>query len=188
VGLIFLDRDGVLNQMVIDAEHGTIDSPLHPNQVNVFPWVAEALFLLQKGGHGLCIVTNQPAAAKKKTTFLNLEEVQKKVVLEAEKAGAKILSSQICFHRAEDSCDCRKPKTGLLEAAFSLHSNYLKTESWMVGDGVTDIQAGAYFGVKTAYLGPQKLEAIRVFDEKGISPSLWCNNLMEFAQKLLTMK
>jgi histidinol phosphatase-like enzyme len=68
-GLVILDRDGVLNAMVVDAEHGTIDSPLHPSQVEVFPWVPRALARLAGLGFGLAIASNQPAAAKGKTTL-----------------------------------------------------------------------------------------------------------------------
>src|SRR5215469_5534383 len=117
-GLILLDRDGVLNRVVVDPEHGTIDSPLHPDQVEVFPWVPEALLRLGRAGFALAIVSNQPAAAKGKTTRSNLERVQSRVLAEAESAGARIASSHFCFHRAEDGCDCRKPKTGLLQEAF----------------------------------------------------------------------
>ncbi|MGK5086328.1 HAD hydrolase-like protein [Bdellovibrionota bacterium FG-2] len=79
-----------------------------------------------------------------------------------------IQSSHICFHRSEDQCACRKPKTGLLEAAIEAHGGpaYLKeifatgenhllraSGLWMVGDGVTDIQAGASLGISTAFNG-----------------------------------
>ncbi len=105
-GLIILDRDGVLNSLVIDEEQGTIDSPLHPQQVQIFPWVPEALLALQNLGYGLSLATNQPAAAKGKTTKNNLLLVQDKVLTLAEGAGAKILSPQICWHQASDHCSC----------------------------------------------------------------------------------
>src|SRR5260370_22613455 len=108
-GLILLDRDGVLNRVVVDPEHGTIDSPLHPDQVDVFPWVPEALLRLQRAGFGLAIVSNQPAASKGKTTRENLERVQARVLAEAQRAGARIASSHLCFHRSEYGCSRRKP-------------------------------------------------------------------------------
>src|SRR4051794_24300103 len=73
-GLIILDRDGVLNALVIDSEHGTIDSPLHPSQVQMIPGIPETLARLQHLGYVLAIASNQPAAAKGKTTQENLEK------------------------------------------------------------------------------------------------------------------
>lgn len=179
-GLILLDRDGVLNRLVIDPEHGTIDSPLHPGQVQVYPWVPEALRRLSEMGYGLSVVTNQPSAAKGKTTQANLESVHERVLLEAQANGGKILSSHICFHRAEDSCTCRKPKTGLLEDAFARNSGYDMKCSWMAGDGVTDVQAGIAFGVNTAFFGPKKCDACKVFNDMDLRPRFWGKDLLEF--------
>jgi D-glycero-D-manno-heptose 1,7-bisphosphate phosphatase len=170
--------------MVVNPEHGTIDSPLHPSQVKVYPWVPEALALLRSKNFRIAICTNQPAAAKGKTTKENLEKVHKLVVEVAEQAGGRIDSSHICFHRQEDGCFCRKPKTGLLEDALSRHKNYDLEQTWMVGDGVHDIRAGQTLSLKTAFIGPRKWDAQRVFDEADLLPTLWVENLLEFAQTL----
>lgn len=181
-GLICLDRDGTLNSMVVDPEHGTIDSPLHVSQVEIYPWVPKALALLCSKNFGLVIATNQPAAAKGKTTQHNLEAVHQKVVELVESHGAKIISSHICFHRSEDNCACRKPKTGLLKEAFSQNSEFDLSLSWMIGDGVHDIQAGHTFGIKTAFIGSKKWDAQRVFDGQQLQPTLWVDNILEFAE------
>jgi D-glycero-D-manno-heptose 1,7-bisphosphate phosphatase len=183
-GLILLDRDGVLDKLVVDPDHGTIDSPLHPDQVEVYPWVPYALDVLCKKGYGLAIVTNQPAAAKGKTTRENLEKVHAKVVAAAESRGAKILTSHICYHRAEDGCECRKPKTGLLEDAFNRNPGFPRKDSWIVGDGLTDIAAGKAAYVKTAFIAPKKIEFRKVFAENGVAePDEWWESLKEFAEK-----
>ena len=152
-GLILLDRDGVINEMVVDPEHGTADSPLHPDQVVVLPEIPIALAELTKLGYLLAIVTNQPAAAKGKTTQKNLENTHEKIVKLAESAGAKILTSQICYHRREDKCACRKPKALMLENALALAGATLRSNTWMVGDSATDIEAGKAARVKTAFIG-----------------------------------
>ena len=152
--LILLDRDGVLNRMVVDREHGTIDSPLHPEQVEMLPGAAEAVALLIRARFGVAIVTNQPAWAKNKTTRRNLETVHEKVERAVQGAEGKILSSHICFHRAEDGCECRKPRAGLLREAFDRNAGFEAEGSWMVGDGITDIQAGAALNLRTAFLAP----------------------------------
>jgi D-glycero-D-manno-heptose 1,7-bisphosphate phosphatase len=181
--LILLDRDGVLNAVVIDPEHGTIDSPLHPDQVELLPGVAEALARLTEAGHALAVVTNQPAAAKGKTTRRNLEAVHEAVLSAACAKGAVIASSHICFHRAEEGCACRKPKPGLLRDALARHAG--TADAWMVGDGVTDVQAGAAAGVRTAFLGPQKCDACKVLHQRQLTPAWWGPDLSSFADHLL---
>jgi D-glycero-D-manno-heptose 1,7-bisphosphate phosphatase len=183
--LILLDRDGVLNALVIDAEHGTIDSPLHPDQVEVPDSVAEAVARLTAAGFGLAVVTNQPAAAKGKTTRENLEDTHARVIERACRLGGKILSSHICLHRAEDDCACRKPRTGLLEAAFARHPGFKRAGAWMVGDGVTDVQAGAALGLRTAFLGPRKCDACKVLVQHGLAPTWWGADLAGFTAHLL---
>lgn len=183
--LVICDRDGVLNKMVIDSNHGTIDSPLHPSQVEVYPEAVEALALLTAAGVDVSIASNQPSWAQGKTTRANLESVHQKIIEQLEAKGGKVRSSHICFHKSEDFCPCRKPRTGLLEAAFANDSKNTRANTWMVGDGVTDIQAGTSFGLKTAFLGPKKIETRKVFEEIGISPLFWGMHILEFAVHLL---
>jgi D-sedoheptulose 7-phosphate isomerase len=182
--LVLLDRDGVLNALVVDPEHGTIDSPLHPSQVEMRPGVPEALSALVGAGFVLRIVSNQPAAAKGKTTRQNLEAVHRKVVELVESRGARIASSHLCFHRHEDGCACRKPRTGLLEEALRTHSDRPPAVCWMAGDGVADVQAGAAMNLRTAFLAPRKSDVAAVLVQAGVSPSLWVDGLVPFAEHL----
>ena len=179
-----MDRDGVLNAMVVDAEHGTIDSPLHPSQVEVFPWVPRALVRLEGLGFGLAIASNQPAAAKGKTTLEQLRAVHARVLELAQSDGARILSSHLCFHRQEDDCACRKPRTGLLEQAFAANPGYDRRLSWMVGDGITDIQAGQTLALHTAFVGPRKLEYLKVLEDRSLHPTLRVEDLLELGDVL----
>src|SRR5262249_2806738 len=140
-GLIVLDRDGVLNALIDNPAEPRPDSPLRTDQVAVFPWVPTALRDLTRAGWGLAIASNQPAWAKGKVTRADLQAVQAAVVLASTAAGGVILSSHICYHRAEDACTCRKPATGLLAEAFALHSSYDRAASWIVGDRASDVIA-----------------------------------------------
>jgi D-glycero-D-manno-heptose 1,7-bisphosphate phosphatase len=150
--LIVLDRDGVLNALIDNPAEPRPDSPLRPAEVVVFDWVPGVLRDLTRAGFGIAIASNQPAWAKGKTTRAELQAVHAAVVLEATSAGGVILSSHICYHRAEDACTCRKPATGLLAEAFAQHPGYDREASWMVGDRAPDIIAGATFGLRTALL------------------------------------
>jgi D-sedoheptulose 7-phosphate isomerase len=182
--LLLLDRDGVLNSLVVDPEHGTIDSPLHPSQVAMRPGVPEALAELTRAGFVLRVVSNQPAAAKEKTTLANLEAVHARVMELAQAKGAKIASSHLCFHRAEDGCACRKPRTGLLEEALRSHGGARPAICWMVGDGVTDLQAGAALGLRTAFIAPRKTDVAATLAAHEVAPSLWVDDLPAFAERM----
>lgn len=184
-GVILLDRDGVLNAMCVDAEHGTVDSPLHPSQVSIAEGAPEAARRLTEGGFALAICTNQPAAAKGKTTRENLDAVHRVVVDALTAAGALVASSQICFHRAEDGCACRKPKPGLLHAALAPFASVPKSSCWMVGDGITDVQAGRAALVRTALLGPKRCDTCVAVRQAADEPDYWGASLSTFTDFLL---
>jgi len=184
--LIVLDRDGVLNRTVPNPAEPRPDSPLRVGQVEVFPWVPAVLLELTRAGFGLVVASNQPAAAKGKTTRATLDAVHAEILRQAQSAGGVILSSHLCFHRAEDGCACRKPATGLLVEAFAQHARFSPGASWMVGDRATDVLAGAAFGLRTALLGgapsPDDEAALAA---RAVRPSFRGADLRDFARFVL---
>jgi D-glycero-D-manno-heptose 1,7-bisphosphate phosphatase len=183
--LIVLDRDGVLNRTVPNPAEPRPDSPLAVSEAEVFPWVPRVLRDLTAAGYPLVVASNQPAAAKGKTTRATLDAVHAEILRQAQAAGGVILSSHICFHRAEDGCACRKPATGLLVEAFARHSHCAAAASWMAGDRATDVLAGAAFGLRTAYLGAPGSEDLATLAARSISPSFCGVDLRDFAVHLL---
>lgn len=137
---IFLDRDGVLNEVVRDRCTGTCESPSAPADVTLVPGAAEALRMLAAAGFRLVVVSNQPGAAK---------GLVSRAALDAE--GAAIDAWRYCFHHpdAGEVCDCRKPQPGMLVDAARRLELDLAT-SWMVGDADTDVEAGRRAGCRTA--------------------------------------
>ena len=182
--LILLDRDGVLNALWDNPAEPRPDSPLRTEQVAVFPWVPGVLRDLTRAGFGLAIASNQPAAAKGKTTRAELQAVHAAIVLEATGAGGVILSSHICYHRAEDGCTCRKPATGLLAEAFARNPGYDLASSWMVGDRAPDVIAGAAFGVQTALVGDVAREEREQLVARDLTPTFQGRDLRDLAAHL----
>jgi D-glycero-D-manno-heptose 1,7-bisphosphate phosphatase len=182
--LIVLDRDGVLNALWDNPAEPRPDSPLRTEQVAVFPWVPGVLRDLTRAGFGLAIASNQPAAAKGKTTRAELQAVHAAIVLEATGAGGVILSSHICYHRAEDACTCRKPATGLLAEAFARNPGYDLASSWMVGDRAPDVIAGAAFGVQTALVGDVSREEREQLVARDLTPTFEGRDLRDLAAYL----
>lgn len=182
--LILLDRDGVLNALCDNPAEPRPDSPMNTGQVSVFAWVPGVLRDLTRAGFGLAIASNQPAAAKGKTTRADLQAVHAAVVLEATSAGGVILSSHICYHRAEDACTCRKPATGLLAEAFARNPGYEVASSWMVGDRASDILAGTAFGLQTALVGDVAREEREQLVACDLTPTFEGRDLRDLAAHL----
>jgi histidinol-phosphate phosphatase family protein len=187
--LIVLDRDGVLNRMLPNPAEPRPDSPLRAAEAEVFPWVPAALGALTAAGYGLVIASNQPAAAKGKTTRAELEAAHAVILRDAQAAGGVILSSHICFHRAEDGCACRKPGTGLLVEAFARHPERRPAVSWIVGDRAVDVLAGAAFGLQTALVGPGASndagsDELATLAARGVRPSFCGADLRDFVAYL----
>jgi D-glycero-D-manno-heptose 1,7-bisphosphate phosphatase len=182
-GLIILDRDGVLNRMLGVPHTPTYDSPMNTSQVELCEGAAEVLRDLTQAGYGLAIATNQPAAAKGKTTRAELEDVHRLVVDGVSALGGKILSSHICWHRAEDGCLCRKPKPGLLEEAIRINAQFARSgHVWMVGDRPVDVMAGAALGLSTAFLSNDSVD--EMFSSHSVRPTFHGADLRDFRRLL----
>ena len=155
---VFVDRDGVLNELVTDPVSGRPESPLDSRQVVLIPRAAAALRRLRKAGYAIVGVSNQPAAAKGRIGIEQLESVQARVLELLEHAGAVPHAFRLCFHHPDGvvpelggACECRKPAPGmLLDAAAEMNLN-LET-SWMIGDTDADILAGAAAGCRTVLI------------------------------------
>ncbi len=181
--LIILDRDGVLNPLQIFGNFDQLDSPQDISQIGMFPWVPGCIKNLNDLGYDIAVATNQPAAAKLTNNIFNLKLIHNKILNFAQSSGGKIISSNICFHANKDNCECRKPKTGMLENAFK-SGIYNKDECWMVGDRATDIMAGKSFGIKTALLGPSVENDLKFLEKNNIIPDYKSNILTDFVEYL----
>jgi D-glycero-D-manno-heptose 1,7-bisphosphate phosphatase len=100
--------------------------------------------------------------------------------------GGTILSSHICWHRAEDGCTCRKPKTGLLEEAMRVNAHYARTGNvWMVGDRPVDVIAGAALGLSTVFLSHDPVD--EAFSSHSVRPTFHCADLQDFRSLLFKL-
>lgn len=152
---IFLDRDGVINKLII--REGKAQAPYTLEEFALYPGVEEALKIIKEAGYLAIIVTNQPDVARGWVKKESVELVNSKI-----QELLPIDEIKICFHTNDDKCVCRKPLPGmLLEAAMTWDID-LKA-SFMVGDRYGDVSAGAKAGCKTVLIGAG--------DAQGIHPS-----------------
>lgn len=142
---VFLDRDGVLNEVTTDEE-GVPRPPANVGAVRLCPDAAEACRRLREAGYLLVMVTNQPDVARGTQERATVEEIN--AVLQ-ERLGLDDV--MCCYHDDADSCPCRKPKPGLLREAAERWQIDLRA-SVLVGDRWKDIVAGTEAGCRTALL------------------------------------
>ena len=169
---VFLDRDGTINEIVYYQDLGIVDSPFTVEQFKLLPGVSEAIKILNQSGFKVILASNQPGIAKGHFSEDTFEKIKEKMKTELAKHGARLDGEYYCLHHPEakneeykKNCECRKPKPGLLlKAAKELNIDL--PNSWMVGDGLTDIEAGKRAGCKTILIGRMKCELCRLMDEK----------------------
>jgi D-glycero-D-manno-heptose 1,7-bisphosphate phosphatase len=152
---IFLDRDGVLNRLVLNPQTQAWESPHQLSDFAFFPGTLSALFKLQKAGYALFLVSNQPSYAKGKTSLENLQAIEAFFQATMEKVGIDFSAYYYCYHHPQgvvpeytQVCRCRKPQTYFIERAAADFALQL-SRSWLIGDQDTDVACGRAAGVRT---------------------------------------
>lgn len=187
---VFLDRDGVINQIIYHQDIGILDTPFHPSQFKLLPGVEKALRKINRLGLKAILVSNQPGVAKKHMSLENFFKIDQKMKKELSKNKVKLDAVYYCLHhpqggdkRFKKFCSCRKPKPGLLLKAAKEQKVDLEN-SYMIGDSLTDIQAGKSAGCTTLLLGNHKCDLCGLMEKKKIKPDFIVNNLNQ-AVKLI---
>ena len=189
---VFLDRDGVINEIVLNEDTELMDSPLTIEEYDFLPEVKEAIALIKEKGYYVFVVTNQPAAAKGKTTLARLYDINTYMIESLKKDGVVIDDLFMCPHYTKilpttreefliKQCDCRKPKPGMIYKALRKYRIDLQ-KSYMVGDSCSDVEAGSAAGLKTVFLGALKCDACKKLLD--LEPEYIAKDLMEFARFL----
>lgn len=136
---VFLDRDGTINE-----DPGYLS---RPEQLVLLPDVAEALAELRRAGYLLVVVSNQSGVGRGLIEAGMLPRIHDRLGEMLGSSDARIDHYELCTHRPEDSCECRKPKPKLLvDAARALRIDL--SRSYMVGDKLSDLGAGRAAGCR----------------------------------------
>jgi len=181
--VIFLDRDGVINEYPGDKEY-------------VKSWkefrflidIKPALKKLACHGFKLFIISNQAGVARGVYSKEELGLITKNMLAELNQKGEIISGVYYCTHHKELNCSCRKPRTGLVELAIAK----LKKEgcdielgkSYFIGDTLSDIETGKAAGLKTilVFSGKEKAENKTNWH---ILPDFACQGLSQAAEIIL---
>lgn len=180
--LVILDRDGVINQ----------DSTQHIKNTNEWIPLAgslEAIALLNQSGFRVAVATNQSGISRGLFDMATLNNIHEKMHRELALIGGRVDAIFYCPHSADDLCNCRKPKSGMIleiGKRFSVELDRVPA----VGDALRDLQAFANAGCQPILVRTGKGEttlAAAVSDaSKALPANTWiCADLNEAAQRII---
>lgn len=144
---VFLDRDGVVNQVVFRQ-----GKPASPRSLEEFVWVegiGEAIARLKASSFYVFVVTNQPDVARSKLAPKVLAQISENIW-----QSLPIDDILVCPHDDQDDCACRKPRPGMLVSLAAKWQVSLR-HSFMVGDSWKDMAAGQSAGCQTILIEQQ---------------------------------
>lgn len=150
IKVAFLDRDGVINKEVN-----------YLSRFDDFEYTDNCIKALKCLAHNdfkIIIITNQAGIAKGYYTENQYFELTNFYIEDLKLNGVDILDVFHCPHHPDGvleeykiACNCRKPSAGLINKALAKYSVDLE-QSLLVGDKVSDVQAGAAAGLTNNYL------------------------------------
>jgi D-glycero-D-manno-heptose 1,7-bisphosphate phosphatase len=140
---IFLDRDGVINE---DKNY-----LCRKEDFEFIDGVFEACQYFQEVGYQLIVVTNQSGIARGYYQEEDFHQLTLWMLKQFDIQGVKILDVFFCPHVPESTCNCRKPKPGMLLDAKHKYNIDMKN-SWMIGDKEADVGAANAAGIENTIL------------------------------------
>jgi D-glycero-D-manno-heptose 1,7-bisphosphate phosphatase len=143
---VLLDRDGTIN-----VSPPTGDYVVAPDQLTLCDGAADAIRRLNEAGLWVGVVTNQRGIALGRMSAADVDAVHQRLRAMLGAAGARVDGVYVCPHE-DASCDCRKPAPGLLRKAQHDAGRLPFDQCVVIGDSITDIQAGQAVGAGTVLL------------------------------------
>lgn len=135
---LFLDRDGVINH-----DYGHVNNT---SEFDFIDGIFEVCNYFLKLDFIIIVVTNQAGIGKRFYTLEQFQSLNKWMIKQFEEKGIVITKTYYCPHIPEDNCNCRKPKPGMILEAIA-EFNLDLSKSILIGDRITDIEAGKAAGI-----------------------------------------
>lgn len=182
---IFLDRDGTINKYV-----GFLRSV---EQMELEPTAAEAIRLTNESQYLAIVITNQPVVARGEVTLQELNDINARMEMLLGAEGAYIDGLYYCPHHPDKGypgevpelkfdCDCRKPKTGLIDRAVE-DFNIDLSGSWIIGDTDLDIMTGKNAGIRSILVDTGDKDKFRRYQ---VEPELVRKDILAAVKAIIT--
>ncbi len=138
--LIILDRDGVINY---DSDQFI----KNPDEWKPIPGSLEAIARLCQANYRVVVATNQSGVGRGLFDMATLNAIHDKMHRSVMHAGGRIDAIFFCPHAADSGCNCRKPKSGMIEEIAERYNMDLKGVP-AIGDSLRDLEATARLGAQ----------------------------------------
>ncbi len=149
---VFLDRDGVINRKLAEGRYVT-----RWEEFELLPRVAAAIAALNRSGRKVIVVTNQRGIALGRMTEAEVGAIHDRLRAELTRERASLDGIYYCPHD-RDGCECRKPRIGMIKAAFRDFPGARPENSILIGDSRSDIECGRAAGMATIFIHDASLE------------------------------
>jgi D-glycero-D-manno-heptose 1,7-bisphosphate phosphatase len=173
---VFLDRDGTLNEDV-----GYLD---RIERLTIFPAAVDAVRLLNRAGFRVVVVTNQAGVAQGLYDEDFVRELHRLFATRFSAGRATIDAFYYCPHTPDApvaayrrSCDCRKPKPGMVRQA-ERDLNLDLSRSFVVGDRWRDIEVGRAVGARTVLVRTGYGRTEESHPQHGLTPDAVTDNIV----------
>lgn len=147
---VFIDRDGTIIYEPTPEETKPGDVPYQIDsleKLKILPGVIAGLRKLITDGYKLVMVSNQDGLGTKTFPRQNFDKPQNKLLKILKGNQIEFEKIFICPHLPKDGCDCRKPKTGLLND-FLKEKDIDRKDSLVIGNGGADKGLAKNLGLK----------------------------------------
>jgi imidazoleglycerol-phosphate dehydratase / histidinol-phosphatase len=138
--ILFLDRDGTLNEAVSDDQ---VDSLA---KIRLMPGVVPALLQLKSAGFGFVVVINQDGLGTPRFPRETFDRTHRFILDLFSSQGIDFEGVFLCPHSEHENCGCRKPQLGMLKPWLDAN-DFDRQRSFMIGDRDTDMEFAANLGV-----------------------------------------
>ena len=138
---VFLDRDGVINEKPADHEYVRTW-----NEFRFLPIITDWIRIFNALDYLVIVVTVQRGIARGIMSAEAVDEIHRRMVHELAERGARIDDIFVCPHE-EGTCECRKPKPGLVLQARDRWDIDL-SHSLLIGDSDRDEGLAAACGLR----------------------------------------
>ncbi len=139
---VFLDRDGVINRKPPPGDYVRSWA-----EFRFVPTIADWIRLFNALDLLVIVVTNQRGVARGLMSQQAVDEIHRNMIAELAREGARIDDILCCPHDRDEGCECRKPRTGMVESARRKW-DIDPAASLMIGDSDKDAALAANCGMK----------------------------------------